>query len=45
MAHFTSAVERTFVTCSAPNITGGKIQRVTSLAVFTLKAEAVYIIE
>jgi hypothetical protein len=27
MARFTSAVERTFVTCSAPNITGGKIHR------------------
>jgi hypothetical protein len=27
MARFTSSVERTFVTCSAPNITGGKIHR------------------
>jgi hypothetical protein len=27
MARFASSVERTFVTCSAPNITGGKIHR------------------
>jgi hypothetical protein len=27
MARFTSSVERTFVTFSAPNITGGKIHR------------------
>ena len=27
MARFTSSVEKIFVTCSAPNITGGKIHR------------------